>query len=290
MSEDDWEPNELRVDALDRIRRGDTSGWFDLCAAEHALGRSRPAGRAATRAASAGDPQGWFVTAQIAWSRGNVRRARARLTRADHGDPMVRALDAVLRAEAGVGVSEEERTRAREWFDEADVVWSRLLVAQGQSERAVEVLQEATRRGSRLSATSLGYLLEESGRGVEAKAAYRIAIEQGGGYAAYNLALMHAADGEMAAARHWARVAADRGDRRARRWLSSLQRQVRRARRGATSRSLVELRVRATPGLSCARRFLGNYRWASQTVRSGPIPHMEVGPWLVVMGDQAASR
>ena len=117
MSEDDWEPNELRVDALDRIRRGDTSGWFDLCAAEHALGRSRPADRAATRAASAGDPQGWFVTAQIAWSRGNVRRARARLTRADHGDPMVRALDAVLRAEAGVGVSEEERTRAREWFD-----------------------------------------------------------------------------------------------------------------------------------------------------------------------------
>ncbi len=230
--EDDWEPDELRVDALARIRRGDTSGWFDLCLAEHTLGRSRSADRAATRAASAGDPKGWFVTAQIQWSRGRSTRARACLARADHGDPMVRALDAVLRAEAGVRVSEEELARAREWFDEADVVWSRLLAAHGQSERAVEVLQEATRRGNRLSATSLGYLLEECGREAEATAAYRIAIEQGDGYAAYNLALMHAADGEMAAACHWARVAADRGDRWARRWLSSLQHQVRRARRG----------------------------------------------------------
>lgn len=72
-------PKSCEGDALERLRRGDTSGWYHLALSYVWVGRHREYRKALLRAASAGDPKGWYALAQDAWLDGDLVNASRRL-------------------------------------------------------------------------------------------------------------------------------------------------------------------------------------------------------------------
>ncbi len=224
-------------EAVSWIEGGDPAGWFNLGLAYHLTGDSRRSDWAMRRAASAGDPKGWVMVAQQEWGRRRLAKALRAARRAMsyatnlNDTALDVALEVVLRSECGKPVTEAELRSALPLIPEAAVGVARSMIDRGDVDGAIAFYFDEWRGGNELVGVALGVLLDEHGRTDEAVVAYAEGWEQGEGFAAYNRALLHEERGDDANAVGWARRAADLGDRRARRWLSSHARATRRRHR-----------------------------------------------------------
>jgi tetratricopeptide (TPR) repeat protein len=103
------------------------------------------------------------------------------------------------------------------------VMLASLLIARNEVKEAVQILETEIRARNDLAPIVLGNFLDREGKRSEAAAAYRVGIELGDAFSAFNLAVLLREDGKMDEATNWLEYAARHGDEKAIAILQSLE-------------------------------------------------------------------